>query len=68
MLDKSIRVQKQKYLDANLSGADVDTAEGRAYQLQLKMAQEECRFLAEGGKNHQMILSSHNQTHYHSHV
>lgn len=48
MLDKSIRVQKQKYLDANLSGADFDTAEGRAYQLQLKLAQDECRFLAEG--------------------
>ncbi|KAL7533458.1 hypothetical protein ACHAXR_007573 [Thalassiosira sp. AJA248-18] len=48
MLDKSIRVQKQKFLDANLTGADVDTAEGRAFQLQLKLAQEECHFLAEG--------------------
>ncbi|KAL9180558.1 hypothetical protein ACHAXT_011011 [Thalassiosira profunda] len=47
MLDKSIRVQKQKVLDANLTGADLDTAEGRAYQLQVAMAQEECRFLAE---------------------
>ena len=48
MLDKAIRVQKQKYIDSNLSGSDNDTAEGRAFQLQLKMAQEECRFLADG--------------------
>jgi len=48
MLDKSIRVQKHKILDANLTGADIDTAEGRAFQLQLKMAQDQCRFLAEG--------------------
>ena len=48
MLDKAIRVQKQKYIDSNLSGADNDTAEGRAFQLQLKMAQERCRFLADG--------------------
>ena len=48
MLDKSIRFQKHKKLDANLVGADLDTTEGRAYQLQLRMAQEECRFLAEG--------------------
>lgn len=49
MLDKSIRVQKQRVLDANLTGADVgSTAEGRQLQLQLQMAQDQCRFLAEG--------------------
>ncbi len=48
MIDKSIRVQKQKVVDANLTGSDADTAEGRALQLQLRMAQDECRFLAEG--------------------
>lgn len=48
MLDKSISVQKQKVLDNNLSGDDYgDTAEGRAFQLKLQMAQEECRNLAE---------------------
>jgi len=49
MLDKSISVQKQKTaLDSNLSGEDYgDTAEGRAFQLKLQMAQEECRNLAE---------------------
>ena len=48
MLDKSISVQKQKVLDNNLSGVDFgDTAEGRAFQLKLQMAQEECRNLAE---------------------
>lgn len=36
-----------KILD-QITGTDVDTAEGRAFQLQLKMAQEQCRFLAEG--------------------
>lgn len=48
MLDKSISVQKQRVLDNNLSGDDYgDTAEGRAFQLKLQMAQEECRNLAE---------------------
>lgn len=48
MLDKSITRRSTSTLDANLTGMDLDTAEGRAMQLQLRMAQDECRFLAEG--------------------
>ena len=48
MLDKSIRAQETKILDANLTGNNVDTAVGRQLQLNLIMAQGECRFLAEG--------------------
>ena len=48
MLDKSIRAQETKILDANLTGNNVDTAVGRQLQLNLIMAQEQCRFLAEG--------------------
>ena len=48
MLDKSIRIHKNSLLDANLSDADVDTAEGRKIQLQLQMVQDECQFLADG--------------------
>ena len=47
MLDKSIRVQKQKVLDANLTGSDLDTVESRTLQLQLQMAHDQCRVLAE---------------------
>mmetsp|Transcript_3132 Transcript_3132/g.6526 ORF Transcript_3132/g.6526 Transcript_3132/m.6526 type:complete len:1247 (+) Transcript_3132:71-3811(+) len=49
MLDKSISVQQtQQVFDNNLSGGDYgDTAEGRAFQLKLQMAKEECRNLAE---------------------
>ena len=48
MLDKSIRAQETKILDANLTGNNVNTAVGRQLQLNLIMAQEQCRFLAEG--------------------
>ncbi|EJK65935.1 hypothetical protein THAOC_13165, partial [Thalassiosira oceanica] len=46
MLDKSIRVQKSTIKETDLSG-DLDTDEGRAYQLQMKIAADECRALAE---------------------
>eukprot|EP00985_Skeletonema_marinoi_P023688 scaffold15914_cov140-Skeletonema_marinoi.AAC.8 len=48
MLDKSISVQQTQQFDDNYSGDDYgDTAEGRALQLKLEMAKEECRNLAE---------------------
>ncbi|KAL7554019.1 hypothetical protein ACHAWF_017627 [Thalassiosira exigua] len=42
-----IKVQKQKVLDANLTGSDIDTVEARAFQRQLQMAHDQCRVLAE---------------------
>lgn len=47
MLDKSIRIETRQQLDANLAALSIDTNEGRAYRVQLQMAQEERRFLAE---------------------